>query len=147
MPKNSEQNFYSIILPTYNEKDNLPIIIYLLMKYLSDSDLKFEVIVVDDNSPDGTTQVAKELQKIYGTERLVVTGREKKLGLGSAYVFGMNHAKGNFVIIMDADLSHHVKICIFLNFFYKLLNLMSFIVSLSSSRNLLRSRKRRTMTL
>ncbi len=116
MPKNSEQNFYSIILPTYNEKDNLPIIIYLLMKYLSDSDLKFEVIVVDDNSPDGTTQVAKELQKIYGTERLVVTGREKKLGLGSAYVFGMNHAKGNFVIIMDADLSHHVKICIFLIF-------------------------------
>jgi dolichol-phosphate mannosyltransferase len=113
MPKNNEQNFYSIILPTYNEKDNLPIIIYLLMKYLSDSDLKFEVIVVDDNSPDGTTQVAKELQKIYGTERLVVTGREKKLGLGSAYVFGMNHAKGNFVIIMDADLSHHVKMFFF----------------------------------
>ena len=112
MTKNSEQqNFYSIILPTYNEKDNLPIIIYLLMKYLSDSDLKFEVIVVDDNSPDGTTQVAKKLQKIYGTERLVVTGREKKLGLGSAYIFGMNHAKGNFVIIMDADLSHHVKKC------------------------------------
>lgn len=79
------------------------------MKYMTESNYKFEVIVVDDNSPDGTTQVAKELQKIYGTERLVVTGREKKLGLGSAYIFGIKHAKGNFVVIMDADLSHHVN--------------------------------------
>lgn len=79
------------------------------MKYMTESNYKFEVIVVDDNSPDGTTQVAKELQKIYGTERLVVTGREKKLGLGSAYIFGIKHAKGNFVVIMDADLSHHPK--------------------------------------
>jgi glycosyltransferase involved in cell wall biosynthesis len=46
----------------------------------------------------------------------VVTGREKKLGLGSAYVFGMNFAKGDFIIIMDADLSHHV-IEIFIYFF------------------------------
>jgi len=100
---------YSIILPTYDEKDNLPIITYLLMKYLDEAKLNFEVIVVDDNSPDGTTQVAKELQKIYGTEKLVVTGREKKLGLGSAYIFGMEYAKGDYVIIMDADLSHHPK--------------------------------------
>ena len=78
------------------------------MKYLDEAKLNFEVIVVDDNSPDGTTQVAKELQKIYGTEKLVVTGREKKLGLGSAYIFGMEYAKGDYVIIMDADLSHHV---------------------------------------
>ena len=78
------------------------------MKYLDEAKLNFEVIVVDDNSPDGTTQVAKELQKIYGTEKLVVTGREKKLGLGSAYIFGMKYAKGDYVIIMDADLSHHV---------------------------------------
>lgn len=101
---------YSIILPTYNERDNLPIITYLLMKYLDEAKLNFEIIVVDDNSPDGTTQVAKELQKIYGAEKLVVTGREKKLGLGSAYIFGMSYAKGDFVIIMDADLSHHVII-------------------------------------
>ena len=105
----SSHPIYSIILPTYNEKENLPIIIWLLMKHMTDSKLNFEVIVVDDNSPDGTTQVAKELQKIYGKDRLVVTGREKKLGLGSAYIFGMTHAKGDFVIIMDADLSHHPK--------------------------------------
>lgn len=102
-------DLYSVILPTYNERENLPIIIWLLMRHLTEAELNFEIIVVDDNSPDGTTQVAKDLQKIYGTERLVVTGREKKLGLGSAYIFGMTHAKGDFVVIMDADLSHHPK--------------------------------------
>ena len=82
MATKTDESLYSIILPTYNEKENLPIIIWLLFKYLAENELNFEIIVVDDNSPDGTTQVAKELQKIYGTEKLIVTGREKKLGLG-----------------------------------------------------------------
>lgn len=56
-----------------------------------------------------TADVAKDLQKIYGQHRIVIKGREKKLGLGSAYIFGMDFAKGNFIIIMDADLSHHVN--------------------------------------
>lgn len=72
---------YSIILPTYNERDNLPLIIYLIMKYMNQSKNNFEVIIVDDNSPDGTQEVARELQQIYG-KRLIITGREKKLGLG-----------------------------------------------------------------
>ncbi|RNA30528.1 dolichol-phosphate mannosyltransferase subunit 1 [Brachionus plicatilis] len=98
---------YSIILPTYNESENLPLIIWLIIKHMENEN--FEVIIVDDNSPDGTTQVAKELQKIYGDEKIVVTGREKKLGLGSAYIHGIKFAKGDFVVIMDADLSHHPK--------------------------------------
>lgn len=98
---------YSIILPTYNESENLPLIIWLIIKHMENEN--FEVIIVDDNSPDGTTQVAKELQKIYGDEKIVVTGREKKLGLGSAYIHGIKFAKGDFVVIMDADLSHHVR--------------------------------------
>jgi dolichol-phosphate mannosyltransferase len=106
---NTKENTYSIILPTYNERENLPIIVWLIMKYMEEAKHKFEIIVVDDNSPDGTTQVAKDLQKIYGKEKLVVTGREKKLGLGSAYIHGMKYAKGSFIIIMDADLSHHPK--------------------------------------
>jgi len=73
---------YSIILPTYNEKDNLPIIIWLIMKHMSESGHEFEVVIVDDNSPDGTKQIALDLQKIYGEKRIIVTGREKKLGLG-----------------------------------------------------------------
>ena len=72
---------YSILLPTYNERENLPIIIWLLMKYLDD-EFPFEVIVIDDGSPDGTLDVAKQLQEIYGQDKIVLRPREKKLGLG-----------------------------------------------------------------
>ena len=69
----------------------------------------WEVVLVDDNSPDGTLDVAKQLQKIYGESKLVLKPREGKLGLGSAYVHGLKFARGEFVFIMDADLSHHVS--------------------------------------
>ena len=72
---------YSILLPTYNERENLPIIIWLLVKYLDD-EFPFEVIVIDDGSPDGTLDVAKQLQEIYGQDKIVLRPREKKLGLG-----------------------------------------------------------------
>ncbi|KAF6032955.1 hypothetical protein EB796_008751 [Bugula neritina] len=98
---------YSILLPTYNEKENLPIITYLLCKYLSESKLNYEIIVIDDGSPDGTLDIAKKLQDIYGADKIVLRPREKKLGLGTAYIHGIKHASGNFIIIMDADLSHH----------------------------------------
>lgn len=78
------------------------------MKYLDD-EIPFEVIVIDDGSPDGTLDVAKQLQEIYGQDKIVLRPREKKLGLGTAYVHGIKHAKGDFIIIMDADLSHHPK--------------------------------------
>jgi len=100
---------YSILLPTYNESENLPIVIWLLVKYLEEADVDFEVIVIDDGSPDGTLDIAKQLQKIYGEQRIVLRPRATKLGLGTAYVHGIQHATGNFVIIMDADLSHHPK--------------------------------------
>ncbi|XP_042217232.1 dolichol-phosphate mannosyltransferase subunit 1-like [Homarus americanus] len=100
---------YSVLLPTYNEKDNLPIIIWLLCKYFEESGINFEIIVIDDGSPDGTLEVGKKLQEIYGDNRIVLRPRAKKLGLGTAYIHGIKHASGNFVIIMDADLSHHPK--------------------------------------
>lgn len=64
---------------------------------------------MDDGSPDGTQDVAKQLQKIYGEDTLLLRPRPSKLGLGTAYVHGMKHASGDFIIIMDADLSHHVS--------------------------------------
>ena len=64
--------------------------------------------MIDDGSPDGTLEVAKELQKIYGEDKIVLRPRAAKLGLGTAYIHGASHAVGNFIIIMDADLSHHV---------------------------------------
>ncbi|CAI9724663.1 Hypothetical predicted protein [Octopus vulgaris] len=101
--------FYSVLLPTYNERENLPFIIWLLVKYFEESGYKFEVIIIDDGSPDGTLEVAKQLQGIYGEDRIVLKPREKKLGLGTAYIHGVKFAKGDFIIIMDADLSHHPK--------------------------------------
>lgn len=53
--------------------------------------------------------MAEQLQEIYGSDKIVLRPRKKKLGLGTAYVHGMKHATGQFVIIMDADLSHHPK--------------------------------------
>jgi dolichol-phosphate mannosyltransferase len=107
MPKNN--NMYSVILPTFNERVNLPLITYLLIKQFEASELEFEIVVVDDSSPDDTASVAKELQRVYGADRIVLLQREGKLGLGSAYRDGLKLSKGNFVILMDADLSHHPK--------------------------------------
>ncbi|KAI9577994.1 dolichol-phosphate mannosyltransferase subunit 1 [Glossina fuscipes] len=100
---------YCILLPTYNEKDNLPILIWLIMKYMNQSGYEFEVVIIDDNSPDGTLEVAKELQNIYGEKKIILKPRSGKLGLGTAYIYGLKYATGNFVILMDADLSHHPK--------------------------------------
>lgn len=74
------------------------------------SELNYEIIVIDDGSPDGTLEMAKQLQKMYGEDKIVLRPREKKLGLGTAYMHGIKHATGNFIVIMDADLSHHVCI-------------------------------------
>lgn len=103
-------NKYSILLPTYNERENLPLILWLLIKYLDPAELDYEIIVIDDGSPDGTLEIAQQCQDVYGKDKIVLRPREKKLGLGTAYVHGLEHAKGNFIIIMDADLSHHVSI-------------------------------------
>jgi len=100
---------YSVLLPTYNERENLPIIVWLLVKYFTEADIDYEIIVIDDGSPDGTLEVAKQLESIYGADKIVLRPRAKKLGLGTAYIHGMKHATGNYVIIMDADLSHHPK--------------------------------------
>ncbi|XP_077982310.1 dolichol-phosphate mannosyltransferase subunit 1-like [Glandiceps talaboti] len=100
---------YSVLLPTYNERENLPLIVWLIVRSFTQSGHDYEIIVIDDGSPDGTLEVAQELERIYGSNRIVLRPRPRKLGLGTAYVHGIKHATGNFVIIMDADLSHHPK--------------------------------------
>ncbi|KAE8794031.1 hypothetical protein D1007_31325 [Hordeum vulgare] len=98
---------YSIIVPTYNERLNVALIVYLIFKHLPDA--KFEIIIVDDGSPDGTQDIVKQLQQVYGEDRVLLRARPRKLGLGTAYMHGLKHASGEFVVIMDADLSHHPK--------------------------------------
>lgn len=81
----------------------------MIEKCLDFRKLDYEIIVIDDNSPDKTLEIAQELQNIYGCDRIVLRPRASKLGLGSAYIHGIKHATGDFIVIMDADLSHHVS--------------------------------------
>lgn len=92
-----------VIIPTYNEAENLPRLIPSILA-LADS---FEVLVVDDSSPDGTADVVKKMQK--GNPRIHLKERGAKLGLGTAYVAGFHFALANGydrIFEMDADFSH-----------------------------------------
>ena len=95
-----------VVLPTYQEAENLPVIMESLMGLPLPS---MRVIVVDDNSPDGTGALAEELAEHYGRDRIGVVHRKGKEGLGKAYLHGMSHAiqiGAGFVVQMDSDLSH-----------------------------------------
>ena len=92
-----------IVVPTYNEIGNIFVIYEKIFKAVDNLNL----LIVDDNSPDGTGYAANELAK--KDNRVFVIHRREKMGLGSAYVHGMKFAldKGfDFVVAMDADLSH-----------------------------------------
>ncbi len=96
----------TIVLPTYNEAANLPVIVAELLS-LPLTGLR--ILVADDNSPDGTGVVADELARQYGADRVTVMHRPGKQGLGRAYVDGMTAAIASgaeFVVQMDSDLSH-----------------------------------------
>jgi dolichol-phosphate mannosyltransferase len=95
-----------VVLPTYQEAENLPKIVAALFDLPLPA---LRILVVDDNSPDGTGAVAEKLADQYGRSRLEVLHRAGKEGLGRAYVAGMTRAKAmgaEFVVQMDSDLSH-----------------------------------------
>ncbi|NWZ48108.1 DPM1 mannosyltransferase, partial [Haliaeetus albicilla] len=99
---------FSVLLPTYNERENLPLVVWLLARTFRDSGNNFEIIIIDDGSPDGTQEIAEQLEKIYGSDKIVMREIISVLfSSGTAYIHGMKHATGNFIVIMDADLSHH----------------------------------------
>ena len=75
-------DLYSVLLPTYEEYDNIGIIVWLIVKYFEEAGLAFEIIVIDDGSPDGTQDVVRKLQGVYGEDRIVEAFRPGKLGLG-----------------------------------------------------------------
>ncbi|KAG5185524.1 dolichol-phosphate mannosyltransferase [Tribonema minus] len=102
-------NKYSVIMPTYNERENLPLIIWLLQDTFTQHNIDFEILIVDDSSPDGTLDVARKLQQLYGEDAIRIHSRPGKLGLGSAYMDGLERVSGTHIILMDADLSHHPK--------------------------------------
>jgi dolichol-phosphate mannosyltransferase len=95
-----------IVIPTYNERDNLPRLVAALLEEAP----SIEVLVVDDGSPDGTGDIAETLAR--ETDRVRVLHRTGKLGLSTAYVAGFKYALSNdyeFVVQMDADFSHRPK--------------------------------------
>ena len=104
-------SFYSVILPTYNERENLPYVVALLDWAFEQAGARerYEVVVVDDGSPDGTAAVARRLRSFLGAERVVLAERPGKLGLGTAYRHGLERVSAacTHVVLMDADLSHH----------------------------------------
>jgi len=91
----------SIIIPTYNEAENIKKIIPLIASTLINYD--YEIIVVDDNSPDRTAEIARELAKKYPIRVFI---RKNEKGLASAIVFGFKMAKGDILCAIDADLQH-----------------------------------------
>ena len=101
----------SIVIPTYNEKDTLPILIDKLTREVKKIAEKFSIIIMDDSSPDGTGRIAEYLNKKY--QNITVIKRPSKLGLGSAYKQGFQIALERFdpdyVVQMDADHSHDPK--------------------------------------
>lgn len=94
-----------VIIPTYNEKENIEAIIRSVFSLENE----FHVLIIDDNSPDGTAHIVKELQKSYPL-KLHLLERSGKLGLGTAYIFGFDWClkKGyTYIFEMDADFSHN----------------------------------------
>ena len=96
---------FSLIIPTYNEGDNVPEIVNILAQLL-DSTIpgEYELILVDDNSPDGTWKIAQDLTTAY--PQLRVMRRKTEKGLSTAVIRGWQIAKGKVLGVIDADLQH-----------------------------------------
>lgn len=94
-----------VIIPTYNEKENVENIIHAVFGL----EKEFHILIIDDGSPDGTADIVKRLQKEL-PNRLFIVERKGKLGLGTAYICGFKWAiehKYDFIFEMDADFSHN----------------------------------------
>ena len=94
-----------VIIPTYNEKENIEQIIRTVFSLAKE----FNILIVEDNSPDGTADIVKSLMKEF-PERLFIEERKGKLGLGTAYIHGFRWAlqrNYDFIFEMDADFSHN----------------------------------------
>ena len=95
-----------VIIPTYNEKENIEAIIRAVMEL----PLEFHILIIDDGSPDGTANIVKGLQKKEFKDKLFLVERSGKQGLGTAYICGFKWAiehKYDYIFEMDADFSHN----------------------------------------
>lgn len=93
----------SVIVPTYRESENLPVLVPRVAAALAEAGVDGEILIVDDNSPDDTQRVCADLARNYPVRLLV---RTTNRGLSPAVVAGMQQARGELLLVMDADLSH-----------------------------------------
>ena len=96
----------SIILPTYNERDNILELIESIQSYVGSAGLDYEIVVVDDNSPDGTAAVVQD--KFPADPCVKVLVRHER-GLASAIKHGILHSSGEVLVVMDTDFNHDPK--------------------------------------
>lgn len=99
-----------VIIPTYKERENIQAIIDAVFAL----PVNFDVLIVDDSSPDGTAEIVEDMQKFYNAEetRLHLIRRPGKQGLGTAYITGFHYAiqkQYDYILEMDADFSHDPK--------------------------------------
>lgn len=97
----------SIVMPTYNEKENILVMLPMVEEFMKEKRIDGEIIIVDDTSPDGTAQAAREMNKKYGNIRVIV--KEKKEGIGAALRVGYDSAKGNYILSSDSDMSFKIS--------------------------------------
>lgn len=103
VPWKKEKIDVAVIIPTFREAENLPFLIPRLASALADAGLQGEIIIVDDDSQDGTVDLCRRMAAQYPIRLLV---REQERGLSTAVVHGMLHADADVLVVMDADLSH-----------------------------------------
>lgn len=99
---------FSVILPTYNEKGNIIKLIQAIDEAVAGTGLSHELVVVDDNSPDGTAEAVRTAYA--GDERVKVFVRTEERGLASAIRYGIERASGDAVLVMDTDFQHDPKL-------------------------------------
>ncbi|MBC7237549.1 MAG: glycosyltransferase, partial [Chloroflexi bacterium] len=95
----------SVILPTYDERDNIVPLIQAIQRELEGAGISYEVLVVDDNSPDGTAQMVRDHFGHDNRVRLFV--RTEDRGLARSIAHGIRHARGDTVAVMDTDFNHN----------------------------------------
>ncbi len=98
----------SVIVPTYNERDNMGLLIPRLSRVLESESIPYEILVMDDDSPDGTCDEVQRLSVQYPRARCI--RRTQDRGLSPAVMEGYREAKGGIHLVMDADLSHPIEV-------------------------------------
>ncbi len=99
------QDLISLIIPTYNEKDNITPLVERIQKALTG--YNFEIVIVDDDSRDGTIDITQKLAARYPIKLIV---RKEEKGLATAVIHGIKNCSGKYVCVMDADLQHPPEI-------------------------------------